>query len=291
MLTQLHTLPAPLPTLTLSRCPKQSSNSQMSQFGPQAQANIAWALAKLQYSPHPSWLRSFIAQSMQNLPVSPPPSLACLAVGMAKLGHVPEPAWLDAFLMASVRHLRRQVAVAAEVQGAAAEAGRKRWDGRRREAYERQQRAAESLVGDGQQQQQPEEGDGGGPVSGGRAEAVSRALDEAALPAAEAAASAGFNPQELANIVWALPRLRGGGNPPPRSLFAWLESAEAAALALMPLSSAQNVSNIVLAASRQVATRPPSVKLLQAASLRLVWLLQNGEQVRPPGGIVGLAGD
>ena len=90
--------------------------------------------------------------------------------------------------------------------------------------------------------------------------------------------SAGFSPQELSNMMWALSRLKGFGSRSGSSLRSWLSACDEVAMALMPLASAQNASNLLLVATRQLSLRLPNERMVQAAEQRLVWLLKN--QVR-----------
>ena len=87
--------------------------------------------------------------------------------------------------------------------------------------------------------------------------------------------SAGFGPQELSNLMWGLSRLKGFGFGSVSNRSTCLSSADVVATALMPLASAQNASNLLLVATKQLGLRTPDERLVQAAELRLVWLLKH----------------
>eukprot|EP00955_Chlamydomonas_euryale_P012193 131158-Chlamydomonas_euryale.AAC.6 len=245
-----------------------AATAEPSGFGPQAQANMLWALSTLHFTPHPAWLRAFLQRSIVNLAGgsasssggsagaggASPQAMAATIGALAKMqpellaaaagsggaaagceyGILP-PRWAETFLTASMRPLARQAAAASAAEARAL--GAARLSARRARQ------------------------DGGDAA----ALAAAAAAYDARAAAAAAASASGFNSQELSHILWAISGLSVRPGP------SWLAAASASAAALMPLMPAGHVA-VMLRAVARMPQLPGEERLLAAGARRLAEL-------------------
>ncbi|GAX78240.1 hypothetical protein CEUSTIGMA_g5682.t1 [Chlamydomonas eustigma] len=286
----------------------QASQNLMQHFTSHSLSNLGWSLATLQYQPSPAWFQSFSSRSTIVMQDATPQALSNIAWSVSKLTqHTAGPEWMMAILEASSIHLKRQNHAASKTLGELHGGGRRK-------------KRSGSSAKEGDQDAAP-----GAQVMAENVYERHSSVDELSSDAMKhpgytmgtqdgsvqdtwaclQIAAAGFSPQELCNLHWALSKihynmllfdksdngphslcLKKGGDMEMlrklrRAFHSWIGATEVVSCSLLSLYNAQNVSNLLVGSVRFLHLRTPDPALVTGAINQLnLLILKNPSAVR-----------